>query len=250
VIYLEGGLSFDSLKKETSVISVAVDNPTLFFLNLFKDRIVKSKIKFRGALLDIDDLNDKLYYYKYRLVSQVYSPELKLIVNDVNKNSNNLSSEILLKAIGKESVGIGSTKEGIKQVQKYLKRMGISSDNIVYVDGSGLSRQNLISPLNLVRLFSEIQKMPYKDLFLNSMAQPNKDGTLKRRMTKSLAENSLYAKTGSMENVSTIAGIVKAKDKPPIGLAILINNFTVPLNLVRNIQDLICMRISAFSTNP
>lgn len=246
IITLSGSVGFDSLKKENSIISVAVDNPTLFFLNIFKDRILKRKIKYRGALLDIDDLNDRPFYPKLKQASQLFSKNLTEVVKDINKNSNNLTAEIILKTIGKEVTGTGSTKKGIEQISKYLSKMGISFDNIGYVDGSGLSRLNLISPVNQVRLLSEIQKMPYKDIFLNSLAQPGENGTLKRRMTKTLAEGNIFAKTGSMDNVTCICGYARTKDKELLAFSIMINNFTVPGNLVRNIQDLICMRLAGF----
>ncbi|MCX6146531.1 MAG: D-alanyl-D-alanine carboxypeptidase/D-alanyl-D-alanine-endopeptidase [Candidatus Kapabacteria bacterium] len=247
IIVLNGNIGFDSTKKEKQVTSVTIDNPTLFLLSILKDRIEKHNIRFRGALLDIDDWNEKPFYYKLKMVKQFDSPPLIKIVEEINKNSNNLLAEILLKTIAKEISGIGSSEKGIEIVKKHLAKNGVSPDNIEYTDGSGLSRLNLISPANQVSILTSIFRSNMKDAFIKSLATPNEEGTLKRRMTQSRAEKNVFAKTGSMENVSAICGYVITRDKEYLAFSIMQNNFTVPGSLARNLQDLILMRLAAFS---
>lgn len=247
IIVLNGNIGFDSTKKEKQVTSVTIDNPTLFLLSILKDRIEKHNIRFRGALLDIDDWNEKPVYYKLKLVKQFDSPPLIKIVEEINKNSNNLLAEILLKTIAKEGSGIGSFEKGIEIVKKHLSKNGVSPDNIEYTDGSGLSRLNLISPANQVSILTSIFRSNMKDAFIKSLATPNEEGTLKRRMTQSRAEKNVFAKTGSMENVNAICGYVITRDKEYLAFSIMQNNFTVPGSLARNLQDLILMRLAAFS---
>ncbi len=247
IIILNGNIGFDSIKKEKQITSVTIDNPTLFLLSILKDRIEKHNIRFRGALLDIDDWNEKPIYYKLKLIKQFDSPQLIKIIDEINKNSNNLLAEILLKTMAKEVSGIGSFEKGIEIVKKHLSKNGVSPDNIEYIDGSGLSRLNLISPANQVSILTSIYRSNIKDIFIKSLATPNEDGTLKRRMTQSRAEKNVFAKTGSMENVSTICGYVETRDKEYFAFSIMQNNFTVPGSLARNLQDLILMRLAAFS---
>lgn len=247
IIVLNGNIGFDSTKKDKQITSVTIDNPTLFLLSILKDRIEKHNIRFRGALLDIDDWNEKPIYYKLKMVKQFDSPPLIKIVEEINKNSNNLLAEILLKTIAKEVTGIGSFEKGIEIVKKHIAKNGVSPDNIEYIDGSGLSRLNLISPANQVSILTSIYRSNIKDVFIKSLASPNEDGTLKRRMTQSRAEKNVFAKTGSMENVSSICGYVLTRDKEYLAFSIMQNNFTVPSSLARNLQDLILMRLAAFS---
>jgi PBP4 family serine-type D-alanyl-D-alanine carboxypeptidase len=245
-IILDGDIALDSLKQEI-VVSVAIDNPTLFFLHLFKRALEKRKISHRGALLDIDDCNEKFLYPKLILVEEHTSAPLKDILPVINRNSHNLACEMLLKAIGKETTGKGSFAKGIEQVKKFARKSGISTDNVIFVDGSGLSRLNLISPRNQINLLSSIFRSDYKDVFIKSLAVPGKNGTLKRRMLKSLAESNLWAKTGSMNNISSLCGYLRSRDGEYFAFSIMMMNFTVPDSLVQNLQDLICMRIAGFT---
>ncbi|MBK9246908.1 MAG: D-alanyl-D-alanine carboxypeptidase [Ignavibacteria bacterium] len=66
-------------------------------------------------------------------------------------------------------------------------------------------------------------------------------------MTQSRAEKYVHAKTGSMNNVSTICGYVTTRDIEQLAFSIMVNGYTVPENIVHNLQDLICMRLSSFS---
>jgi D-alanyl-D-alanine carboxypeptidase/D-alanyl-D-alanine-endopeptidase (penicillin-binding protein 4) len=90
-------------------------------------------------------------------------------------------------------------------------------------------------------------KSDNKDAFMNSLATPGKPGTLKRRMTKSLAESSVYAKTGSLNGVSTLTGYVQNRDGVMFAFSIMIQNQTVPDAVSQNLQDLICMRLASSS---
>lgn len=247
IIELFGTINLDSTRQNSSVVSVAIDNPTLYFLNLFKKTIEEHKIRFRGALLDISDWNEPLDYYKMKLISTYNSIPLKDIIKVVNKQSHNLAADILLKTIGREKTDEGSFGKGITMVQKYLARIGIPPDNIYLVDGSGLSRLNLISPKYITTLLSNTYRNEHRDIFINSLAMPGEEGTLKRRMKNSRAEEAVMAKTGSMNGISTISGFVITRDKEMLAFSIMIMNYTVPLSLAHNMQDLILMRLASFS---
>ncbi|MFN8358538.1 MAG: D-alanyl-D-alanine carboxypeptidase/D-alanyl-D-alanine-endopeptidase [Candidatus Kapaibacterium sp.] len=230
-----------------SKLSVTIDNPSLFFLNLFKQTLEKHGIKVRGALLDYEDWNMKISYSQLPVIAEHTSPPLSEIIAVVNKFSHNLCAEMLIKTIGKETTGIGSFAKGIEQVKKYASRIGILPDNIAIVDGSGLSRLNLFSPQNQVALLSSVYRSDKRNDFMESLALPGAQGTLRGRMTQSRAEKNVRAKTGSMNNVSAICGYVTTRDNEQLAFSIMVNGFTVPENIVHNMQDLICMRLSSFS---
>ncbi len=244
VVELNGRIVRDSLRKE-SVVSISVDNPAQFFLNLFKQALENRKIEFSGALLDADECNEKITYAKLKPLAERTSPPVKEIINYINRNSHNLASEMLLKTIGKEATGVGSFGRGIEQVKKFALLCNIPKDSYSVADGSGLSRFNMNSPKNFVSLLSYMYKSDMKDIFVNSLAQPGKNGTLKRRMTKSLAENNVFAKTGSLNGVSTLTGYVQNRDGQMIAFSIMIQNQTVPDAVSQNLQDMICMRLAS-----
>lgn len=250
LIELRGGISYDSTdNNKFEKISATIDNPTLFFLNIFRETLENKFIRFRGALLDINDINHKPEYSSMEPVFEYKSPTLAEIINITNKSSHNLSAEILLKTIAKENTGTGSFENGIKEINKFLDDNGINNSSVSINDGSGLSRLNLISPDYMVTLLSSVYRSDYKDIFVKSLARPGDYGTLERRMKMSLAENSVMAKTGSMNNVSNISGFVTTMDGEELAFAIMIESFTVPVSLAHNLQDLILMRLSGFTRN-
>ena len=79
---------------------------------------------------------------------------------------------------------------------------------------------------------------------------PGEEGTLKKRMTKTLAQDKIHAKTGSLNYVSTLSGYTYTRDNEPIAFSLMFLNFNTNLNSIQNIQDLIALRITAFTKNP
>lgn len=248
IIELKGNIPIDTSKqKENLKISVTIDNPTLFFLNLFKDALNRHQLRFRGALFDISDWNETIDYSSLNPLFIHESHPLSDIIYLTNKVSHNLSADMLLKNIAKITTGTGSFAKGIEQVKKFISTKGINPENISIVDGSGLSRYNLISPNYIVTLLSAMHHSEMRAIFLNSFAVPGGLGTLGNRLTGSLAEKSVKAKTGTMNNVSNICGYITTRDREALAFCIMLNNFTVPQSLARNLQDLICMRLASFS---
>jgi D-alanyl-D-alanine carboxypeptidase/D-alanyl-D-alanine-endopeptidase (penicillin-binding protein 4) len=82
---------------------------------------------------------------------------------------------------------------------------------------------------------------------VGSLATPGGPGTLKNRIVGTLAEKHLKGKTGSMNNVSTLAGYITTRDNETLCFALMLNNFTVPDALARTLQDVVCMRLASFS---
>jgi len=247
IIELFGGLPYDSLHQQSASIEIAVNAPVLYFLNLFKQSLKSHDILLRGALLDYASAGYDINYLTMSPFLQYKSPRLIKIIENINKTSNNLAAEMVLKTIGKEGKGIGSFATGCDMVKKYCKSIGIPSNNVLLYDGSGLSRYNLLQPKYIVDLLFKIYLSKYKKMFIATLARPGKKGTLKRRMTNSRAEKRIYAKTGSMNNVTNLAGYVLTSDGEYLAFAIMVMNHNVPESLVQNIQDLICMRLATFS---
>jgi len=248
IIELFGTIMYDSTADNTYELSVTIDNPTLFFLSLFKSSLERHNIRFRGALLDIDEYpSQRINYSEMMLVSELESTKLSEIIKVINKSSNNLMAEIVFKTIAKEISGIGSFEKASEQIYLYLLANGVNPERVKIVDGSGLSRLNLASPALFTNLLSNIYRSEKKDEFIQSLARPGENGTLSRRMRRSRAEYNVFAKTGSMNSVSTLAGFVNTRDNETLAFTIMIQNFTVPQSLARNLQDLICMRLASFS---
>lgn len=248
VIELSGTVAFESsIKKIPQLVSVTIDNPTRYYLNLFKEALNRRSVRFKGALFDIDDWNERISYSELRPFDSIISPNLSEIIQQVNKMSLNLPSEMLVKTIGMETAGEGSTAKGIEQIKKFASKIGINLEKTSMVDGSGLSRYNLISPNHIVNLLMQMNRSADSLFFIQSLAVPGKKGSLNRRLTKTLAERNVFAKTGTMNNVSNLSGYVISRDDELFAFSIMMMNFTVPVSVAETVQDLICMRLSSFT---
>lgn len=240
-----GNVPFDPRKKDTVINEIAIDNPTLYFLNNFSDHLRHFNIRFKGALIDIDDWNETPVYFKINQVFDKPSVPLEDILEYVNRKSSNLTAEIILKTIGKENGGDGSFSAGIKIVEKFITNFYQNNDYNI-ADGSGLSRLNFVSPNLMTNLLRYMYKSDYKASIINSLAQPGRPGTLERRMKNSIAQNRVFAKTGSMNGVSNIAGYVVTEGGETLTFVLYFNNFTLPQADINNLQDLIIMRLASF----
>ncbi len=225
---------------------VTVNNPTQYAMVVLKKVLEENGIKIDGYPIDIDDIPKPIDFTKFKRLFTFYSPELKEIIKVINKNSYNFFAEQLLKTIGLEKEGYGSVENGLRAVEEVLGEMGINPDNVSLVDGSGLSRLNLVTPRQLVALLNYMYKSPYFIPFYNSLPIAGVDGTLGTRMKNTKAQNNVRAKTGYLGGVRSMAGYVYTGDNEPVAFSIIVNNFTVPFKLADNIQDLVCLRLANF----
>lgn len=156
-----------------------------------------------------------------------YSAPLSYIVSKTNKESNNLYAETLFKMTGKAVSGSATYDASCKAAEKLLKGMGLETAGYKQVDGSGLSRQNLMSPAFLCRFLKTTAKAPYGKTFIESLPVPGKEGTLKYvlRETDRGQSSRIRAKSGSMSGVKCYAGYILG-DTPEdmIVFAIMSNN--------------------------
>jgi D-alanyl-D-alanine carboxypeptidase/D-alanyl-D-alanine-endopeptidase (penicillin-binding protein 4) len=248
IIELQGKIAADTSRNVSPyTLSITVDDPTLFFLNMLKQSLESRKIRFRGALLDGNDWNERIDYTQLSPVAEHVSPPLLKIVQVTNTFSHNLCAEMLLKTIAKESSGEGSFLKGADQLKRFAATIGISPESMIVVDGSGLSRMNAMTPQQFVTLLAAMYRSENSKDFQASLAVPGAPGTLRGRMTQSRAEKSVKAKSGSLTGISTLCGYVTTRDNEVLAFAIMINNYTVPDSLARNLQDLLCMRLASFS---
>ena len=231
----------DSLK-----IYATVNNPTQYFVVTLKDILEKKGIYVSGFASDLDDLTLSTDYSQAKLLFTHHSVFLKDIIKVLNKNSQNFYAEQLLKTIGYEKKGFGSAARGISAVKNTLNNIGINTDNMEIVDGSGLSRLNLISPNQISVLLNYMYKSDVFTYYYNSLPVGGVDGTLANRMRKTRAQNNVRAKTGYINGVRSISGYIFTGDKEPVVFSIIANNFTVPVVLADNLQDLVCIRLANF----
>jgi D-alanyl-D-alanine carboxypeptidase/D-alanyl-D-alanine-endopeptidase (penicillin-binding protein 4) len=225
---------------------VTVNNPTQYSMVVLKDVLKRKGILIDGYPIDVNDMTSTPDYGKMKLIFTQYSPPLKEIIKVTNKQSQNLYAEQLLKTIGLETRGFGTVANGIISESRVLRDMGINPESMNIVDGSGLSRLDLATPRQIVALLSYMYKSRYFIPFFNSLPIAGVDGTLGDRMQNGKAQGKIRAKPGFLEGVRNLSGYAFTGDNEPIAFSIIVNNFSVPVKLADNIQDLVCLRIANF----
>lgn len=228
---------------------VSVNNPSLYYLTTLYEVFKEKGIKISGNPNDHDaDLSSDSYDVFHHLFTH-RSPRLKEIIKEINKNSNNFCSEQLLKTLGLELYGFGTVENGVTGMNDLLNVMGINPLNMVIADGSGLSRLNLLTPQQVVKLLSYMYKSNEFKNFYESLPIAGVDGTLATRLKYSVTENNVRAKSGYIEGVNSLAGYLKTADGEPVAFTIIVNNFLVPNNLANYIEDMVCVALANFSRN-
>ena len=168
------------------------------------------------------------------------SYESKPLLEDVrvvNKVSQNLHAEILLRLLGRERGTGGTVEGGLEVLRQFLTQAGITSDQYVFYDGSGLSRQNLVTPHAVVQLLRYASTQPWSEAYKSSFPVAGVDGSLAERLTAPRLEKRVLAKTGSLGGVKTLSGYATTDSGQTVAFAILSNNLNLPAKRVTDTID-------------
>ncbi len=157
------------------------------------------------------------------LVEHVSQP-LSQIVCVTNKESQNLHAELLLRAVGRERAGVGSTAAGLQVERAFLKAAGIADGDVVLSDGSGLSPGDLVTPRAMVTLLRYAAMQPWSRDFISSLPVAGVDGTLQYRMNKTPASGRIEAKTGEIEHTRALSGYATTMRGERLIFAVFYNN--------------------------
>lgn len=189
-------------------------------------------------------LEDRKIYLKHAFVpnklseSDVFSEEIthdiNRAVNDVLKNSNNLVSETMFKLAGGKYLGLetGSDSAGIKMFNDYCVKNKIDNSRIRITDASGVSKNNLVSA-DFVTEFLVVNK---NNKIMEKLPKPG-EGTLTHRMLP-IKEN-LRAKTGTLSDLSSIAGYLVSKKGKKYTFCIMINDMKLSASDKKMLEDFI-----------
>jgi serine-type D-Ala-D-Ala carboxypeptidase/endopeptidase (penicillin-binding protein 4) len=162
---------------------------------------------------------------QHRLVlAEHLSPPLGESVELTNKISQNLHAEIFLRTVGQEKLGLASTAAGLKVEREFLHSAGVSDGDVVLTDGSGLSRDDLVTPRAMVDLLRYASRQPWASDFMASLPVSGANGTLIGRMRNSPATGLVQAKTGATERVHALTGYATTLRGEYVVFSIFCNN--------------------------
>jgi serine-type D-Ala-D-Ala carboxypeptidase/endopeptidase (penicillin-binding protein 4) len=202
----------------------ALEDPARYAATVFREVLEARGIRVMG---DVATTGDPLPA-GVRTLAAHDSPPLSEIVKVVNKESQNLHTEMLLRLVGLKARGEGSVAAGHDGVRDFLGRIGVKTETWGLQDGSGLSRSDVVDAHGLTELVAAMDRHPQAAAFRESLAVMGVDGTLKDRMRGTPAQGKVLAKTGTLRLGNGLAGYLTAASGERLAFAILVNNHTAP----------------------
>jgi D-alanyl-D-alanine carboxypeptidase/D-alanyl-D-alanine-endopeptidase (penicillin-binding protein 4) len=176
------------------------------------------------------------------LLARVDSLPLGQLIQIVNKVSQNLHAEMLLREVAYVKTGTGSLDAGRKEREAFLSEAGVTRKGTGFnsSDGSGLSRSDLTTPNSTATLLRYMWTLSARDVWLESLPVGAWDGSLEHRFRGLPGSQRVHAKTGSLSHVNALSGYFQMKSRRNIAFSIMVNGTLAPESVVREFIDRLC----------
>jgi D-alanyl-D-alanine carboxypeptidase/D-alanyl-D-alanine-endopeptidase (penicillin-binding protein 4) len=249
-------------------VGLAIDDPAQFAADAFKNALLTRGITVSGsaeARHRFDSGNGNFAAAR-ELPVQLQPPTLTTVAGQltghrvlaarisvpvaediaiINKTSQNLHAELLLRLLGKLEGGDGSFVEGARVVREFLTSAGVDNQDFFLFDGSGMSPQDQIAPRAFTRLLVYAAQKPWGQAWRDTFPIAGVDGTLQGRFTNSPLKGKMWAKTGTLNEVNTLSGYLTAASGKTIAFSILANGRRPGTDVVAQAVDRIVEAIAA-----
>jgi D-alanyl-D-alanine carboxypeptidase/D-alanyl-D-alanine-endopeptidase (penicillin-binding protein 4) len=209
-------------KSASRKLVLAIEEPAQHAASLLAQLLADRGVKFTGkvrALHEPDPAGSP---------RTVLAEHLSLPLGDtiilVNKISQNLHSEVLLRTAARQQGRWTTPEDLLKIPQEFYARAGIAEDDVIQTDGSGLSRHDLVTPRALVALLQFAQKQPWFAAYYASLPVAGVDGTLNEHLKNQVTAGKIHAKTGSVSHVRTLSGYADTPGGRRLIFSFLSNN--------------------------
>jgi D-alanyl-D-alanine carboxypeptidase/D-alanyl-D-alanine-endopeptidase (penicillin-binding protein 4) len=221
---------------------------------LFAAQILTKYLKDKG--IEVKKRPEKLTkiktYEEKNLITEISSPPLKDIVYIVNKRSNNLYTEMLLRSIGYTKNKKGTIESGINALKIYFTENGIDTEALDLADGCGLSRNDCITTKMMVDVLSLAYKQPCFSSFYNSLGVTGDPNDIsyysKYGVGTELAFNGRI-KSGLINNVRSHSGYIKDKDGRTIVFSLIANNYNGSVSAIDKIHINLMVALARLKKN-
>lgn len=205
-------------------------------------------------------------------IATYQSPPFSLVAAQTLKPSQNLYTELILRTLGNVVPLISSAPQtsgdlspertvqvapvllrqtsedlGVDVVKTFLKGVGIRPESLLLNDGSGLSRNDMVTADSTVQLLVYMSRHRYADAFRDALPIAGVDGTLRNRMKGTVAEGNLRAKTGSLSSAASLGGYVTTVAGEKLAFTIMVNNYPSDVEPRTMVIDPIAVLLASFA---
>lgn len=189
-------------------------------------------------------------------LTNLQSPPFSVIGAQTLKPSQNLYAELILRTLGRvvpssssNSPDVARTSEsnGVEVVRTFLREAGVDASSLSLSDGSGLSRDDMVTAEATLQLLTYMRRHRYGNVFRDALPIAGVDGTIRNRMKGTPAQNNLRAKTGELRSASSLSGFVTTAAGEELVFSIMVNNFPDGVNPPSACIDPIAVLLASFA---
>jgi D-alanyl-D-alanine carboxypeptidase/D-alanyl-D-alanine-endopeptidase (penicillin-binding protein 4) len=254
---------------------LAISRPALLFAYLLRASLAQQGVTIKGKTRTIDSYSGGSLVQKGALtlvkstmgrealmeIARKESVPFSLIAAQTLKPSQNLYTELILRTLGEMLIVTPadsrdlpapnqprtSEGRGIEVVKNFLKEAGVDPSSLSLTDGSGLSRNDMITAEATLQLLIYMRRHRYATAFRDALPIAGVDGTLRNRMKGTVAENNVRAKTGTLSSASSLSGFVTTAAGEELVFSIMVNNYPEGTNPPSVCIDPIAILLASFS---
>lgn len=171
------------------------------------------------------------------VLAEHISPSLSDDLRVMLKTSQNLHAEMLLRVAARAKSGDSSEDTALQFEEDFRKGLGLSDADVVMTDASGLSRKDMVTPQSEVTLLRWAAQQPWAEIFRSALPLAGEDGTLMDRMKGTPAAGHVWAKTGSLTHVDSLAGYATSSRGEHLVFSFLGNNHNLKSKTATDVLD-------------
>jgi D-alanyl-D-alanine carboxypeptidase/D-alanyl-D-alanine-endopeptidase (penicillin-binding protein 4) len=231
-VYVTGDVP---LENPVTVEETTVHDMAGLFAAVFKDALAQHGISVGGHARAMHYLDREVAPLNLSQCVELGSMEGKPfrdIIVAVQKPSQNLYTDLILEHIGAKSQGetpeSNSERAGIRELGRFLDKVGIKRGQTIFEEGSGLSRDNLTTPNATVTLLTYMSHHTNADIYFNALPIAGVDGTLRHRMKGTVAEGKVHGKTGTLRWANSMSGYVTTAAGERLVFSMMLNRYAGP----------------------
>ena len=198
---------------------IAIDDPPRYFGTVLKERLASDGITVDGQVRLTGTRPDATWAPVATTTSDLL-PSIAV----ANKRSQSFYAEQIFKTLAAEKGRQGSWPEAVRLEKEFLRSLGLDPNRYDLYDGSGLNPRNRVAALDIVHFLRAMAASPLADDWVSTLAvSGNGDGTLRHRFRDHAVRGRVYAKTGSLDRVNSLAGFATAASGKSYVFAIVLN---------------------------
>jgi serine-type D-Ala-D-Ala carboxypeptidase/endopeptidase (penicillin-binding protein 4) len=226
--------------------ALAIGDPALYAAEVLRDALLRRGVAIRGKAVArhrFPDEDGEPAPKPNIVLAERRSPPLVDLLQVVDKVSQNLHAEVFLREVAVASGHVGSVEAGLEAMDDFLAGIGVTNTDHQFTDGSGLSRDTLVTPAAITKILAHMNQSRYREPWLNLLPIGGEDGTLGSRFAEHPEARAIRAKTGTLDHVRALSGYADSAKYGRVAFSFLVNNFEEPGAGVTAVMDQLALAL-------